>query len=434
MRPVRATEEITNPQIAAPNITVPDTIPDTTPDTTPEALGESSLASTSTAAIAPPSELEPLSESLSEPDQPATTVEDWMTDIAQSLVQITGVRVETTGSGLQVVLETTEGDVLTPMTRSIGNAFIADFSNAVLALPDANEYSQSNPIEGIALVNVTRLPGNQVRVAITGTGAPPTAEVNLGDRGLVLSVVPGTEGADTNEEDIQVVVTGEQDEGYNPSSATTATRTDTPIRDIPQSIQVIPRQVLEDQQVTRLQDALQNVSGVTRQGNYGGGEGGAYRIRGFEQEGNFRNGFRDNDFYSISDPANIEQIEVLRGPSSVLFGQAQPGGIINIITEQPTDQPYYSFEFTGGQFSFYRPELDISGPIANNGDLRYRLNLAYQNSGSFRDYNHTERFFVAPVLTWDISDNTTVTFNFEYLYNDPVFDRGLEPIRKPLII
>lgn len=370
-------------------------------------------------------------------ERSSTTIENWLgqleqydqavgeeTRLAQAIVQVTGVQINSIETGIEVVLETSEGQLSTPSTQVIGNALIADIPGAALALSDGDEFQAANPVEGIALVTVTSR-ANGIRVAITGSAAPPATEIRVETERLVLSATPGTEPTGTEDEAIQVVVTGEQDEGYNPSSATTATRTDTPIRDIPQSIQVIPRQVLEDQQVTRLQDALQNVSGLTRWGNYGGNESGAYTIRGFYQEGNFRNGFRDNDFYSVTDPANIEQIEVLRGPSSVLFGQAQPGGIINIITEQPLDEPYYSLEFTGGQFSFYRPEVDISGPLTNDGDLRYRLNLAYQNSGSFRDYNYIERVFVAPVLAWDISDDTTLTLDFEYLYNDPVFDRGL---------
>ncbi|QYO63947.1 TonB-dependent siderophore receptor [Leptolyngbya sp. 7M] len=112
-------------------------------------------------------------------------------------------------------------------------------------------------------------------------------------------------------------------------------------------------------------------------------------------------------------------------PASILFGQLQPGGIVNLVTEQPLSQPTYTLEFTGGQFSFYRPELDVSGPLTNNGELLYRLNAAYQNAGSFRDQVYSERFFVAPVLQWNISDNTRLTFDFSYLYNDPVFDRGL---------
>jgi iron complex outermembrane recepter protein len=364
---------------------------------------------------------------LSELDAAATTVEEWLAQeasLAQSLTQVIGIQVNGTETGLEIVLETAEGQLTDPVTSVVGNALIADFSNAVLALPDADEFSQATPVEGIAFVTVTSR-ANGVRVAITGSDAPPTAIVRAESAGLVLSVTPGTEAADTDDEAIQVVVTGEQEEGYNPSSATTATRTDTPLRDIPASISVIPRQVLQDQNTLRLQDALQNVSGVNRQGNFGGTDAGGYIIRGFAQEGNFRNGLPDNDFYSSVDTANIERIEVLRGPASVLFGQVEPGGIVNVVTEQPLAIPYYSVGFSAGSEEFYRPSLDFSGPLTDDGSVLYRLNVAYQNSDSFRDFNFTERVFVAPVITWDISDRTALTVDAEYLNNNYFFDRGL---------
>jgi iron complex outermembrane receptor protein len=363
---------------------------------------------------------------VSDIESAATTVEDWVAQMAQtSIEQVTGVQLNATANGFELVLESSES--LPPITTSVvGNALIADIPNAVLALPDGDEFQQVNPAEGIALVTVTNRGENGIRVAITGLNAPPTANVQTRIQNLVLAVTTGSETEATQDQDtIQVVVTGDEteDDYYTPE-ATTATRTDTPIRDIPASVQVIPQQVLEDQNVVEYRDALRN-AGVTTDGNYGGTGAGSVILRGFTQDFNFRNGFRSSDFYGISETANIERIEVLRGPASVLFGQTEPGGIINIVTEQPLSEPYYSVELTAGQFSFYRPSIDLSGPLTNDGDLLYRLNLAYQNSGSFRDEVHTERFFIAPVLRWNISDNTSLTFDFEYLYNDPVFDRGL---------
>lgn len=215
---------------------------------------------------------------------------------------------------------------------------------------------------------------------------------------------------------------------YRIPNATTATKTDTPVRDIPGSIQVIPRQILEDQKTTRVQEALENVSGVRKQGNFGGSDAGGYNIRGFTQDGNFRNGFSDNDFYSSVDTANIDRVEVLKGPASVLFGQAEPGGIVNIVTKQPLSTPYSSAEFNVGNYSFYRPSFDISGPLTDDGSVLYRLNMAYQNAGSFRDYNFTDRLFITPVITWNISDRTSLTFELEYLNNSYLFDRGLPSI------
>lgn len=357
---------------------------------------------------------------LSELAQPSTTVADWLAQIEASLVQITGVRVERTETDLQVILETAEGSLEVTETRSVGNALIADITNATIA----EEFSQADPIEGIVLVSVTSLPDNRVLVAITGTDASPVAEVTSEAQGLVLAVTLGDADADAEDDAIQVVVTGEQDEGYNPSSASTATRTDTPLRDIPASIQVIPSQVLEDQNVTRLQDAVRNnAPGVTNR--FGLNQN--FVIRGFEQNFNLRNGFRTSSSFAPLDVdlADVEQIEVLRGPASVLFGQLQPGGVVNIVTEQPLREPYYNPQFTGGQFSFYRPELDFSEPLTDDGSLRYRLNAAYQNSGSFRDFSDRERFFIAPVLQWDVGEDTTLTLDFSYTFTDSVINFGI---------
>lgn len=150
---------------------------------------------------------------------------------------------EETKAGLQVILETAEGELSVSETRTVGNALIADIPNAAIA----GEFAQENPIEGIALVSATSLSGGRVRVAMTGTDAPPVAEVSTEAQGLAFAVTLGEAGTVAEEDAIQVVVTGEQDEGYNLSSATTATQTDTPLRDIPQSIQVIPEQVIDDQ-------------------------------------------------------------------------------------------------------------------------------------------------------------------------------------------
>jgi iron complex outermembrane receptor protein len=279
---------------------------------------------------------------------PALTLSDWVAQIEASLVQITGVRVETTEAGLQILLDTAEGTLAAPTTQTVGNALIADIPNAVLALPDGGAFEQFAPAEGIALVAVTNEPGNRVRVAITGTDAPPVAEVTA--TGLAVSLGEAVVGAE--DDAIQVVVTGEQDEGYNPRSASTATRTETPLRDIPQSIQIVPRQVLEDRNVRTLTEAVETVSGVVPGGAIPGSIGNTI-IRGFSQQGNFRNGFRDVDRFGVTSIGTIEQVEVLKGPASVLFGALEPGGIVNVITRQPLSEPYYNLALEVGNYGFY---------------------------------------------------------------------------------
>nr|WP_235927107.1 TonB-dependent receptor [Gloeocapsopsis dulcis] len=362
--------------------------------------------------------------------QPARTVDEWMQQMAQLLVQVTGVQVNPTQNGIEVVLETTDEQLATPATSVVGNALIAYIPNAVLVLPKGEEFQIANPAEGIALVTVTPR-GDEVRVAITGIDAPPTAEVRSFEQRLLLSVTPGSgDAAETDDDAIQIFVTGERDEGYYVPDASTATRTDTPLRDIPQSIQVIPRQVIEDQQVVRLEDAVRNVSGVASAGSFGG-TGEYFNIRGFN---NFtptaRNGFLFRDSLGfLAETANIERVEVIKGPASFLAGRIEPGGFINIITRQPLEEPYYLIETSIGSYGFVRPRFDFSGPLTTDGSLLYRLNGVYEYSDGFRDYDqNAERFFIAPVLAWRISDNTTLTAELEYLNEERPFDRGIPAV------
>jgi len=372
----------------------------------------------------------------SQEPEPATTVEEWIgqieaqeqsdaaTELAQALTAITGVQVSKTDSGLELTLEAT-GPLAEPRTSVVGNAVIAEISNAALDLPEGEAFEQFDPADGIALVSVTELPDNRVRVSITGNDGPPTADITVSASGLVLAITAGTEAVATGEDAIQVVVTGEQEEGYVVDNATTATRTNTPIRDIPQSIQVIPRQVIEDQGSTTLEDALRSVAGVQPDNN--GGNIAAtqtFIIRGFEQANLFRNGFPTSATTPI-DVAGVERVEILRGPASVLFGQLEPGGIINVISKRPLSEPFYSFEGQIGNFDFYRPTLDISGPLTEDGDLLYRLNVAYTNTDSFRDFVERETIYVAPVISYEFSDRTRITVDLEYTDDDRTLDRGL---------
>ncbi|AFZ31359.1 TonB-dependent siderophore receptor [Gloeocapsa sp. PCC 7428] len=345
--------------------------------------------------------------------QPARTIAEWQAQIVRSLVEITAVRVYQTETGLEVVLQTT-GELATPTTTVTGNTLIVDISNAVLL----EEFSAAEPTAGIALVTVT-MPGERVQVAITGTDAPPVAEVQPDVQGLVLSVSPDTENISVEEDEIQIVVTGEQDEGYNPSSASVGTRTDTPLRDIPQSIQVVPQEVIRDQNANRLGEILENVPGITGSFRSPRSVSNFFNSRGFELEV-LRNGSPDTlgaDYsYTVSD--NIERVEVLKGPASVLFGLGTLGGAANIITKKPLREPFYSIEATVGSFNTYRGSIDLSGPLDESTDdnitVLYRLNASANTTGSFIDFFERQTYLVAPSLTWQIGEQTRLTFDAEY--------------------
>jgi len=338
-------------------------------------------------------------------------------------IVINAVRLRPTDTGLEIDLATAAGTLPTVTPTVQGNTLIAEIPNAVLSLPDGDRFEQLDPAEGIASVQVTPLPDNQVQVSITGVDQPPTATVSSNASGLVLGVSPGITAQTAPADDtLQILVTGERNP-YVPTEAS-VTRLDVPLRDTPRSIQVVPQQVIEDQAATRIGDALRNVSGVVRTGGFAG-TADQFTVRGFFLRNIFRDGFRDPTF-SIIETANIERIEVIKGPASVLQGNLEPGGAINVVTEQPLAMPRYEAQLQAGSFGFIRPTADLTGPLTDAGDLRYRLNLAYEGSDGFRDLDQdVERFFAAPVLAWDITDDTTLTLEFSYIDSERPFDRGL---------
>ncbi len=363
------------------------------------------------------------------------------------VVQITAVKANPTDKGVEVILQTAQGEQLQVVNRSAGNSYIADIPNAQLRLTngEAFVFRSQKPIMGITQITVTNFNANTVRVTVTGEAGVPTVELfDSPEEGLIFGVAsaavatppqqqpqtqptpepvePGSENQPSEPsaegEEIEIVVTGEQEtEGYSVPDASTATRTDTPLRDIPQSIQVVPQQVLRDQQVTTPREAFRNVPGVSQGSNTSSrGLGTTPVIRGFNADDDIlRNGLRDNANVAGFNVANIERIEVLKGPTSVLFGQGSLGGVVNYVTKQPLSEPSYSVEVSAGSFNFYRGAVDLTGPLNDSKTLLYRLNLAALTTESFVDFYEEQQYFVAPVLTWQISDRTKITLEAEYL-------------------
>ncbi|WGS85479.1 TonB-dependent receptor [Methylomonas sp. UP202] len=199
---------------------------------------------------------------------------------------------------------------------------------------------------------------------------------------------------------------------YSRSNAYSATKTDTPLMQTPMSVKVIPQQVLKDQQDITLAQALRNVSGVIPNEGSGGGN---FFMRGFQNYNVYKDGFlNQSQWFHTEDLANVERIEVLKGPASILYGRSEPGGLVNFVTKQPLDTPYYSLRQQFGSFDLYRTDIDATGPLTQNKDLAYRFNLGYQSNNSFQDFAGNERIFVAPSVRWNINSKTTSTLKLEY--------------------
>jgi len=354
-----------------------------------EALAETNLEETSGSTEVENSLIQPMPDPphLSEVPQPATTVESWMAQIAQAApVQITGVQVNMTEAGLNLVLDTAGEPLQPPTTNVIGNALIADIANAALVLPSGEpEFQAANPAEGVALVSVTNLPNNRVRIAITGTESPPTAAVTTTATGLAFNVTTGSATAATPEEDaIQVVVT--------------ATRTEEELTDVPRSVTVITREEIEQQAtLTRnLSDILgqlapglgpptQSTSTITQTLR---GREPAILIDGVPQLTN-RRFFTD---LRTIDPSAIERIEVVRGPSAV-YGGGATGGVINIITRSASEEPFTATTEVGidtalneafltGDSIGYFVQQGFSGTLDR---FDYNLTLSRTDVGLFYD-------------------------------------------------
>ncbi|MEP6516842.1 TonB-dependent siderophore receptor [Microcoleus vaginatus] len=375
-----------------------------------ETVTESNLA---TSAIIRVSDLQPT----------ATTVQEWRAQADAAIVKIIGVKIAPTEQGIDITLETEAGTTLaTPTTRTQGQTFYTDIPNAVLSLAEGNEFKVENPAEGIANISVTQVSPTFVQVLITGIDGLPRTQVSTNERGLVISSTLSTTMAESEDDEVNIiVVTGVRD-AYRVPNSSVGTRTDTPLRDIPQSIQVVPQEVLRDQNVTRQEEALRNISGVVT-GNPPYYQGSFYRIRGFLIENfsgnNLTNGIPDFVGGLSTGFSNVERVEVLKGPASVLFGQGNPGGTINTVTKQPLREPFYEFNATVGNYDFYQGAIDLSGPLDNRGNVLYRLNTSYRSAGSSIDLIENKNFQIAPVLSWAISDTTKLTLEGDYV-NDSV--------------
>ncbi len=344
------------------------------------------------------------------------------------LTRVTGVELNQTNNGLKVILTTAAGSQrLVPLILPEGNNLVIDLLDATLAFAIRNGVTKTNPAPGINSVALTKVNDNSIRLTVTGETQTPSAEVIPSQQNLVLSINPqGNTAQQTPDEEIEVIATGEGQNDYYVPDASTATGTDTPIKNTPLSIQVVPQEVIEDRNVRELGDALETVGGVIENGGRGSSVFGPnFQIRGFDvADGFFRDGIPTNTLAPLS-TNDLERVEVLKGPASILFGQGEPGGIINLVTKKPLEKPFYEASFGVGNFNTYQGALDFSGPLNESKTVKYRLNLSYENYESFRDFVNGERFLVSPTLTWDISKNTSINFYGQYVSDRETIDSGI---------
>lgn len=210
--------------------------------------------------------------------------------------------------------------------------------------------------------------------------------------------------------------------GYQPLNTSTATLTNMPMLDIPQVVNTVSDNVLEDQHATTLDEALYNVSNVVQTNTLGGTQD-AFVRRGFgaNRDGSIMtNGLRTVLPRSFN--AATERVEVLKGPASTLYGILDPGGLINVVTKRPEKTFGGSLSATSSSFGGGTGQVDVTGPI-DGTRLAYRLTGEYQDEDYWRNFGNERSTFIAPSLTW-FGDDATVTVLYSHRDYKTPFDRG----------
>ncbi|MFH0226878.1 TonB-dependent siderophore receptor [Vibrio furnissii] len=195
---------------------------------------------------------------------------------------------------------------------------------------------------------------------------------------------------------------------YRAQETSLATKTPTAIDDTPQSIQVLTQQLIEDQGARQVTDLYRSISGVS-QYSYSG-----VTFRGFRQDQILYDGVRGDPFNGFAIPQlfNIEQVEVLKGPSSAVMGSGEPGGVINYVTKKPTYDTKRRVSVTGGNQDFVSGSVELSGPVTDDKSQRYRVAIYQDHENPSRNNTDVRNRIIDLGYAWDMTDNTTVTAQF----------------------
>jgi len=243
--------------------------------------------------------------------------------------------------------------------------------------------------------------------AATATAAAADGRVGPG------SDAPGVPGTGTTGID-----------GYIARGTSTATKTNTPLIDIPQSITIITREQADDRGSQTVGEALRYVPGIAVA--QGEGHRDQISIRGQVTTADFFvDGVRDDVEY-YRDLYNVEAIEVLKGPAALIFGRGGGGGIVNRVTKKADGERVREVTLNTGMYERARTTIDVGDAVSP--DMAFRLNAMYEDSENFRDYFELERYGINPTMAFRPDDNTRIMLSYEYYKDERTVDRGVPSI------
>lgn len=319
----------------------------------------------------------------------------------------------------------------------------------VLARPHTDATGAAKTAVSGAVVDASNavVPRVQVIASAEGTAAPATTITN--ERGeFVLALAPGRytvtavrDGFDPVSQVVDVtakpgaalrfelmiatlregITVTAPPVGYNVAAVTSSTRTVTPLRDVPQSVTVVTRQLIQDQLMMSVADVVRYVPGITA--HQGENNRDQVIIRGNNSSADFfTDGVRDDVQY-YRDLYNLERVEALKGPNAMIFGRGGGGGVINRVSKEAGFAPVTEVGLVGGSFGARRITADVGRPLT--GSAAFRLNALYEQSDSFRDFVDRERYGINPTLTLRSGSRSRLTFGFNHLRDHRVADRGV---------
>lgn len=265
---------------------------------------------------------------------------------------------------------------------------------------------------------------------VTSTCAPAVA---LANALIATGSVNAAEPSGTPETTMDEVLVRAQSESspYQPKRSASL-EYPLPLLDTPQTINIVPRQVIEDQNATSLREVLRNVPGISYQAGEGGGgpAGDRFSIRGFSAVGDiFVDGVRDFGGYT-RDPFNLEQVEVVKGPASAFVGRGSTGGSVNIVTKKPRLDTFYFGEFGIGTNDFYRTTVDLNQEVPQLSGavpgVAVRFNAVFHSQDfANRDYVSDKRWGVAPSVSLGLGTPTRATLSYMHLQQDNTPSYGI---------
>lgn len=223
----------------------------------------------------------------------------------------------------------------------------------------------------------------------------------------------------------EVEVIGRKESSYKNTNSFIGTKTASALKEVPQSVGYVTKELILDQGATTVNEVVKNISGVNQNSSYNDFSIRGFRATGNRNSGNLLNGMRaQTSLWKQSSLANIERVEVIKGPASALFGNAAPGGVINRVTKKPLFENKNSITVGVGSWNTLKTYGDFTGPLNLKKTLLYRLNLGYEKTDSFRDLQGSESIIAAPSFSYIPNEKTHINVDFVYQNFNGKIDRG----------